>query len=116
MGGKVTIMTTKRKKPEAFGNNHRRCLIASIGSYGQVANGVIEIYLKSGETVSLDFEVDYLAQAALKKLDSYFTVDKMPASACKICSNNDVPDDEHNHLTHCDSCRNHNRFKPPAGI
>ena len=101
-------MASKRTKPEVFGDLCGRCLISSIASYEWLQDGKLAIQKKSGDTITLDFEIDYLAKIAFAKLDSYFKVDIPQAVACDVCSNKDRPDPEETTGSHkrtfCDFC------------
>ena len=111
-------MATKKTKPETFGDKHSRCLISSIAGYDLIDGGKIQIHLKSGETMELFYQVEYLAKLAFDKLDSYFKVDAPEAIACNICVNKDKidPAEENNNRTFCDFCyKDKEHFKAPGG-
>ena len=101
---------SQKGKPPVFGDIHRRCLVSSIAGYELREDGVIYIFLKSGETVELQFNVDYLAAKAMEKLDGYFKVDTPEGDPCEICVRKDVEDPalaEDDHIedkTYCKQC------------
>lgn len=106
----------KKGKPEAFGDKHRRCVISSIAGYEVTTLGGIKIHLKSGETIDLQFEVDYLAEKAMTRLDAYFAVDTPESDACSLCRRKDLDDPEtQDGYTYCNSCsdRTLDEFRPP---
>ena len=105
-----------RVRPDVFGDEFGRCLISSIAGYELMDNGQINVYLKSGETSTFDFEVSYLANKAFAKLDSFFKTSLPTARACDVCSNKDrIDDDDSIGRTFCDFCFSHKEhFKAPG--
>ncbi len=106
----------KKTKPEVFGDKYRRCMISSIAGYTKATHGVIIIHLKSGETMDLEFGVDYLAKKAMARLDAYFAVDTPESDACSLCRRKDLDDPEtQDGYTYCNSCsdRTLDEFRPP---
>ena len=110
-------MTKKQERnmPQVFGDEYTRCIVSSISSYELLNGGEINIYQKSGDTITLDFEVDYLAKIAFAKLDSYFKVDVPQPVACVVCSNKDKANpEEGNDRSFCDFCyKDKEHFAPP---
>jgi len=108
-------MTTKKTKPEVFGDGCNGALISSIAGYNLIADNII-LQLKSGETMKLYYQVDYLAELAFAKLKTYFKVDTPESSACNVCSNKDKICERENR-SYCDFCYASDRehFKAPEG-
>jgi len=125
MKDNIPAPTAKLKKkgikPVAFGDKFVRCLIASIASYELRKYGKIDINQKSGDTITLDFEVDYLGEIAFAELDSYFKTNLPMAKACDVCANKNRVDPEEADgplkRTFCDFCyAEKSHFAPPGEV
>ena len=110
-------MTTK-KKPELFGDGYRGCLMSSVAGFNQKEDGHLDIHLKSGDVVHLQFGNDYLADLAKEKLESYFTVTNMESNPCNVCSRSDIVDTSYEQKdrkrTYCYHCQGYDEFRKPG--
>lgn len=103
------------KKPQAFGDKYRRCMVSSVAGYEERDDGEVWIFLKSGETVKLKFGNAYLSNLAMRKFDGYFKTDTPENDPCKVCCRKDVPEPRYtNGNTYCTFCNGHGEFKPPG--
>jgi len=96
----------KTKRLEAFGDKNGRCLISSIAGYETAGNNDINIHLKSGETVTLQFNKTYLQKKAMEHLDRHFTIEMPETNPCNVCSSKDKPIAKPSEYekTRCDRC------------
>ena len=98
------IKVKKGKLPAAIADYNARVLISSIASYQEMTKGKICCYLKSGETVTLDFDVAYLSEKAMKVLDAHFNIEQPIHDACEICVRRDVIYPAESPRKYCDYC------------
>ena len=110
-------MATK-KVAELFGDGYRGCLMSSVAGFNQREGGLLDIHLKSGGKVQLQFGNDYLCDLAKAKLESYFIVTNMEANPCNVCSRNDIPDPSFEQTgtsrTYCRDCSGYDEFREPG--
>lgn len=94
-------------KPKTFGNKYSSCLISGIATFTCVDSSV-NIQIKSGEVIKLEFKVNELAEKAFEKLKESFDNQVLECNPCNCCSNKDkaLPTDRgHSEgATNCDIC------------
>ena len=111
-------MSNKKARPEVFGDKHRRCLISSIAGYEATGKGGVNIHLKSGETVTLEFNKEYLQKLAMARLDGYFALDTPETDCCTVCVKKNVAHDDPgpHRKVFCDNCySDRSNFESPEG-
>lgn len=105
----------KNKLPAAIADENCCIPISSIASYQEMDGGKICCFLKSGETITLDFDVEYLSGKAMAVLDAHFNIEQPIYIACDVCVNKDKLDpEEAAKRTFCDFCyKDRGHFAPP---
>jgi hypothetical protein len=106
----------RSKLPAAIADQDTRVPISSIAAYQEMTDGKLSCFLKSGETITLDFDVSYLSKKAMAILDAHFNIEQPVWYACDVCLNKDKIDpEESNGRTFCDFCyKDREYFKSPT--